>query len=83
MIRRVKPVLLTLFSAGALASLGTLAGCYERVVRAEGYGADRINTSEGRSNTEADRWFDENVLGRTPDKTGRFDLSAPPTTSGD
>ncbi|MBI1190639.1 MAG: hypothetical protein GC200_08190 [Tepidisphaera sp.] len=62
-------------------ALASLAGCYEHVVRAEGPGADRINTTEGRPNTAADRWFDENILGKEPDKTDRFNLSTPPATS--
>lgn len=62
---------------GAIACM-CIGGCYERVVRAEGFGADRVDTQERyRADTVVDRWFDEEILNNPPPKRDRFDRSGP------
>lgn len=75
-MRRQLPRLLLLCVAGA--AMASLGGCYEHVVRTSGFGSDRINTYEGRPNTDADQWFDENILGKEPVQTKPMELSSPP-----
>ena len=51
-----------------LAGLGAAAtGCYERVIRAEGIGADRVDTYEPNSKDEPDL-LDDLMWGKQPRK---------------
>lgn len=63
----------------ALLPLASLAGCYEETVAARGVGSSGMAVQESRrSNTAADRWFDD-VTGNTPpraDRTSVFPGSA-------
>lgn len=68
-----------LFLLGILATaMVSATGCYEHVVRTSGFGTDGISTYEGRPDTEADQWFDENILGKEPNQTRPMKLSSPP-----
>ncbi|MFA6045221.1 MAG: hypothetical protein WC718_09565 [Phycisphaerales bacterium] len=75
-MKRHAPRLLLL--AIAACSLASITGCYEHVVRTSGFGKEGVNTYEGRPNTEADQWFDENILGKDTNQTRPLQLTNPP-----
>jgi hypothetical protein len=53
-----RPLLLGLWGLAALAAVGGLSGCYERVVRAKGLGADNYNVSEPyQESGKVDEWI--------------------------
>ncbi len=57
-----------LVAALVLAGLGAVAtGCYERVIRAEGIGANRVDTYEPNSKDEPDI-LDDIMWGKQPKK---------------
>ncbi|MEE8129058.1 MAG: hypothetical protein V3T48_02135 [Vicinamibacterales bacterium] len=53
---------------GVLAAFGAVStGCYERVIRAEGIGSDRVDTYEPNSKAEPDV-LDDIMWGEQPKK---------------
>ena len=57
-----------LVAVGVLAGFGAVStGCYERVIRAEGIGADRVDTYEPNSKEEPDV-LDDIMWGKQPKK---------------
>ncbi len=76
----------TILTCLALLPLASLAGCYEETVAARGVGSSGMAVQESRrSNTAADRWFDD-VTGNTPprpERTGVFPGSASERTLPD